>query len=75
MQKDFTLRNTWFEEEYESLLSIARIKLALNNLPEYGYKFTFEEIEQDFLTAINTCNGRAEPTIKKSYFFAIFKYF
>lgn len=59
-KKYLTLRNTWFEEEYESLLSIARIKLALNNLPEYEYKFTFEEIEQDFLTAINTCNGRAE---------------
>jgi len=55
-----TLKNTWFEEEYECQLSIAQVKLRLNNLPELGYTFSREDLEQEYLKAIGIINDRAE---------------
>tara|TARA_B100000767_G_scaffold270718_1_gene294980 strand:- start:9 stop:1274 length:1266 start_codon:yes stop_codon:yes gene_type:complete len=59
-KKYMTLRNTWFEEEYECQLSIAQLKLRLNNSPELGYTFSREDLEQEYLKAIKIINDRAE---------------
>ena len=59
-KKYLTLKNTWFEEEYEALLSIASIKKQLNAKPELGYTFTSEDIGNEYLEAIKIIDDRAE---------------
>jgi glycosyltransferase involved in cell wall biosynthesis len=60
-KKYLTLKNTWFEEEYECLVSIAFIKKRLNDtFPDLGYTFTQDDIANEYLAAINLIDDRAE---------------
>jgi len=59
-KKYMTLKNTWFEEEYECQLSIAYIKEQLNHNPDLGYSFSNEDIENEYLKGISIINDRAE---------------
>tara|TARA_R110000744_G_scaffold155554_1_gene270898 strand:+ start:94 stop:1359 length:1266 start_codon:yes stop_codon:yes gene_type:complete len=63
-KKYMTLRNTWFEEEYECQLSIANIKTRLNDSPELGYTFSREDLEMELLKAITIINDRAEAYLR-----------
>lgn len=59
-KKYMSLKNTWFEEEYECQLAIAEIKSRLNHLPELGYAFNNKNIEDEYLKAISIISDRAE---------------
>jgi len=63
-KKYMTLKNTWFEEEYECQLSIAYIKEQLNHKPELGYSFSNEDIEHEYLKGISIINDRAEAYLR-----------
>tara|TARA_R110001592_G_scaffold245648_1_gene507111 strand:- start:5038 stop:6312 length:1275 start_codon:yes stop_codon:yes gene_type:complete len=58
--KYLTLRNTWYEEEYEALISIAGLKAQINGLQELDLNFSWQNIESDLLNAIETVKDRAE---------------
>jgi hypothetical protein len=58
------LKYTWFEEEYECQLAIARIKEQLNILPDLGYSFSTEDIESEYLKAIDIISDRAEAYLR-----------
>ena len=58
--KYMTLKHSWFEEEYEAQLSIARIKAELNDTPTLGYTFTNQDIANEYHKAISIIDDRAE---------------
>jgi len=63
-KKYMTLKNTWFEEEYEAQIAISELKLRLNNSPELGYTFSREDLEGELLKAISIIPDRAEAFLR-----------